>query len=350
MQAQIWLETFPEADDTYPDPEGRWTLSTPDGNNGTFGIKSNSIVANNIYWGPAIWTSEAIDISSAGKVYISLDIRETGTMEADQDSISLYYRLDGGPEILWGSETDDFDGNSGAWVTKTISNLSGSTLQIIVKMRNGAADEFHYLDNVAVYQHRTLFSRVGGDWNALTTWSLTRTGGSCGCIPTKFDDVYIQNGHTVNFNVIGTFSVLTVETGGSGIWTSDSDMIISGGGSVDVESGAVLNNGTYANANFQVVDEWQDASLNVDGTASIGSIELRNYQGQLNLTGTSDLSLSGSIYISGNGNQFESIFSFWEADISVINSLGGNLNIQNSLEITSSGNMIFENYGNIILG
>ena len=54
--------------------------------------------------GPAEWTTEVIDISAAGEVSVSLDIQSEGELYgtgSDPDYMRLYYRVDGGPEVLF---------------------------------------------------------------------------------------------------------------------------------------------------------------------------------------------------------------------------------------------------------
>jgi len=81
-------------------------------------------------------------------------------------------------------ESDDFNG--GAYKTVAVGNLSGDSIQVIVRMRNGDVDEHHFIDNIEIHRSDTLFSIGSANWNNNPNpqiWSLTRTGGSCGCTP-----------------------------------------------------------------------------------------------------------------------------------------------------------------------
>jgi len=345
VDAQIWFENFPEANGTTVDPQGKWTLTTPFGNDGTFYIFGNAVRANDISFGPGIFTSEPINISAYPRVYISLKIREIGVMEHFQDSISLYYTLDGGPEILWGTEADDFDNNSENWVTKTVANISGSTLRIIVKMRNGEFTEYFYLDDVGVYVQPDLYSIQSGDWDNNSTWSYSRTGLSCSCQPNALTTAVVQALNTVNIKTNVATAELVVENGGNVRWTAANfNLNIENGGILKVNAGGTLTRNGFTGANIVFDDEWKSGQVISDGTISVSSILLSNYLGELALSGTSSVDINQSIYINGNGT----LFGNWyvrDPRITVTNNLGGTLNFGGNLGVASgqSGNMTFNN-------
>ena len=351
INAQIWFEHFPEGNGTTIDPQGKWTLSTPFGNNGTFNIQNFSLVANNLFYGPAIFTSQSINISSYSRVYISLKVRETGVMDHFQDSISLYYRLDGGPEILWGSESDDFDNNSQTWVTESVGNISGSALQIIVKMRNGDNDEHFYLDDVGVYSQPTLYSIQSGNWNNNLTWSYTRTGASCGCQTDALTTAVVQTSNTVNINDNVATAELVVENGGNVRWTAaDFNLSMKNNGILNVKTGGILTRNGFSDANVVIDEEWKSGQIISDGTLSISSVLLSNYQGGLTFSGTSSMDINQSVSINGDGTGFDNRYEK-DPRITVTNNLGGSLNIGVSLGVAAgqSGNMTFNNYKTVNL-
>jgi gliding motility-associated-like protein len=96
------------------------------------------------------WTSQNINISSCTSTNVRVDLAENGTLEAN-DSILVYYRLNGGPLTLFpvnGFLADDF-GNAVA----SVSGLSGTTLQIIIRASfdaNSSNSEIYRFDNVSV--------------------------------------------------------------------------------------------------------------------------------------------------------------------------------------------------------
>jgi hypothetical protein len=97
----------------------------------------------------AVWRSDPIAIASVSPVKVSVNLQEPSSLE-NNDYIRVYYSINGGPEILFttnGNNTDDF-----ANVTATVTNLSGNTLQIIIRCRNNENNEYYYIDNLSVRQ------------------------------------------------------------------------------------------------------------------------------------------------------------------------------------------------------
>ena len=99
--------------------------------------------------GEAVWTSEAIDISSYSNVRISMDLSETGGMEAN-DYIRVYYDLDGGGETLFEVNGDMSDDFTSAVASQT--GLNGNSVVIIVRVNNNRNNERHRFDNVMVVE------------------------------------------------------------------------------------------------------------------------------------------------------------------------------------------------------
>jgi len=154
-QTTIWSENFDYADGT---TEGsgtppKWTSSPPDGyydgvepQPDHFEVRSNQFSACDID-GEGIWTSETIDISSYTNVSITIYCQESGDAEGT-DYIKSYYKLNGGAEAQFatnGNLTDDFTN-----ATASQTGLSGSTLVIIIKVRNNANDDFHSFGDILV--------------------------------------------------------------------------------------------------------------------------------------------------------------------------------------------------------
>ena len=110
--------------------------------------------------GNAIWQSKSINISGFSNVSLSLSAVEVGTMESS-DIFKTEYRIDGGtwtPADTNGSLNDDF---TSATVSQT--GLSGSTLEIRVTMNNGAASEYHRLDDILVEGTASSSPTIGFD-------------------------------------------------------------------------------------------------------------------------------------------------------------------------------------------
>lgn len=134
----------------------KWSVTVDDAlpTNGYFMVATNSTLKEffegNRLVGECAWQSEVIDISAAGRVDLSLQLQETGTM-ATNDTIGIYYRLNGTSEVQF-LENGYFSGDYGSdWITALQPHLLGSSVQIIVRMKtsNNAAKK-HRIDNVRV--------------------------------------------------------------------------------------------------------------------------------------------------------------------------------------------------------
>jgi hypothetical protein len=75
-----------------------------------------------------------------------------GSLENDTtaqgDYVRLYYKLNGGPEVLFNELSGNINNNSPVNTTVSSSSLSGATLQVIIRSRASALDEYYYFDNV----------------------------------------------------------------------------------------------------------------------------------------------------------------------------------------------------------
>ena len=99
--------------------------------------------------GEAVWTSEAIDISSNPNVSIVLDISETGSSTNVSKYVRVYYVLDASPETLFETNGDN-TGNFGSQ-TSSQTLLNGSTLQLVVRINNPNAGDATIFDNITVF-------------------------------------------------------------------------------------------------------------------------------------------------------------------------------------------------------
>ena len=115
--------------------------------------------------------SELIDISGYNDIQISMDIRETGTLEYDptkhsddfncgdtlNDYVDVEYSTDGGNSY---TEVPNFSGNGNSnhtvannlsgTVNFTANSISGTTLILRIRIQNWADDEIFYIDNIIV--------------------------------------------------------------------------------------------------------------------------------------------------------------------------------------------------------
>ncbi len=179
--------------------------------------------------GEAVWLSEILNISSLTSVIASVDIAEFGTLEGN-DYLQLYYKLDGGPEVNFGDFKNDFGSSFQTVVTPV---LSGAILQIIVRIRNNAANEIHIFDNVRVFDSAvgglTLYSRANRNWSNQNAWStIGFSGPSCQCTPDANSNVVIGSTHTIRLNIDGNARSLTIQNTGVLDFINPNNLFISG--------------------------------------------------------------------------------------------------------------------------
>ena len=145
-----WLENFtglPDGTTSESETSSDWSLNgtTNGGGNYLFEVSSEQLEARHLTE-EVSFQSAAIDISSATAVEISLDLTQGGGMEGD-DYVKLYYKVDGGSEVLADEVSDDL---SSSPYQLSVSNIAGSTLEVIIKMNNNGWGESWIVDNISV--------------------------------------------------------------------------------------------------------------------------------------------------------------------------------------------------------
>jgi hypothetical protein len=151
----FWLEDFTGLANGATSDAGatQWTSSST-GTTGTYSVQNNEFKVS--YTGQLVstWTSQAVDISTKTNVSFSVDLRSelASTNDAFEtaDYIRVYYKLNGGAEVL---AYEDLAGigsttNTTGSMTFTSPTLSGSSLQVIVRMSNSDPTERYFFDNV----------------------------------------------------------------------------------------------------------------------------------------------------------------------------------------------------------
>lgn len=104
-----------------------------------FEIKGNKLEARDLDC-EAVWLTNVIDISAYADIAISVDIQEAGNMEAN-DYMHVFYKLNGGAEQAFDTHGYNFDDFNKRTAEQT--GLNGSTLQVIVRVRNDNGSEMH---------------------------------------------------------------------------------------------------------------------------------------------------------------------------------------------------------------
>ncbi len=160
-QTTIWEENFTGlADGTTTDAGATaWTKNADNGS-----VQANRFEASNIGGGnETVWTSQVIDITGYTNVSLEAFLQSEATgaaeFETPQDYFQIYYRLDGGAEILFatnGTHAGSINSQTGNAsngtqnATASQTGLNGTSVQIIVRMRNSEPPEIYRFDDVIV--------------------------------------------------------------------------------------------------------------------------------------------------------------------------------------------------------
>lgn len=209
INTPLYYETFSTADNglgivgpnphptSFTRPGGAWTVTTPANN--TFGlatefirVNGGAMVAQDVNNAEVVWTSQSINISTSGNVYVSAQAAEYG-VQAPGDYIRLFYRINGGAEVQFAAITDDQDPGipDNQLQSFTSPLVSGNTLQIVARIRNTGGTDGHRLDNVFVAQSGVnvpIIADVNNPTSAVTnlqdgvntfTWTITSALGAC---------------------------------------------------------------------------------------------------------------------------------------------------------------------------
>ena len=161
----FWLENFSLPDSTRTDNGTTAWTSTAAWSNANYGVSGNEFKINktNSYKGPVTWTSAPISIAGKSGIQVSVKARSSadtgGWLEYDDsniydyelaDYIRMYYKVDNGAEILFGDLRANIKLNCGDTTVYSTGPITGNTVQIIVRGRATAADEYYYFDDVTV--------------------------------------------------------------------------------------------------------------------------------------------------------------------------------------------------------
>ena len=305
----LYYEDFQLPSGTIVDngPTG-WTRDVTKANLGDNGFFETRILGNLSVFqavdidGEAIWISDAIDISAFSMVVASVDIAENGTLEGN-DFIRLSYQLDGGTENIFGDFKNDF-GNSFQSVISPV--LSGSTLQLIIRVTNNEVSEEYLIDNVKVssvsFNGITLYSRGNRQWDNQNTWSTSGFNGpSCHCTPNFTSNVIIGRDHTIRLNAIANVKSITIRDTGNIVANSLSNLFI---------EGDFINASSHAdpigpNVQSLTLNGATDQNLDINGESVFDLIVNKpsgivRLQSQLNLLNYLDIQTPTQLVSNGN--------------------------------------------------
>jgi hypothetical protein len=149
----FWVEDFTAANGTTSDSGTTpWTIENAAA--GTFSVQNNEFMASFSAANEGVWKSGVVSIGAKSNVVISVNLK-SGTAGSsdyleDDDYIKVYYKLNGGAETLLFSDIAGLNGINNGTATAAVTSpaLNGSTLQIVIRLRNSNSTERYYFDNV----------------------------------------------------------------------------------------------------------------------------------------------------------------------------------------------------------
>jgi hypothetical protein len=234
----IWTENFSLADSTAADA-GTTSWTTQNTGAGMFGVKTNEFKVSNIgASAEGTWTSGIINISGKTNVAVSIDVRSGvasgGALEnsgSSLDYIRLYYKINGGAEILFGERLGTINSNSSTPTNINIASLAGTNLQVVIRARTTASDEIYFFDNVVV-------TGVNG---AATTINTSASGA-----------VTCTNPAQLFASTVGGSATAWSWTGPNGFTSSQQNPLVTSGGLYVVT--ATLTDGCTSSAPLSVAE------------------------------------------------------------------------------------------------
>jgi hypothetical protein len=256
-QVTIWSEDFesyndnfagPGYDNNNPPAGNDWTIvDASPGNTTIFRVESNDVspISGNRSFvgrdtdGEATWLSETIDISAYSNISLSVNYHETGGLE-NTDRIYIEYSLDGGSWTTFNNGSHQNDMNSGI-ETATASVLSGTSIQVRVRMITNRGDEAWYFDDIII-----------SGYVPDCSWSL--------CLVDDYGDGW--NGGSVDINVNGTSVGSWTLSNGSGPYCID--IPIMEGDNISV----IYNNGWYPEENEYYLLDSHGNLIRSEGTGN----------------------------------------------------------------------------------
>jgi trimeric autotransporter adhesin len=265
----FWEETFTAGNGTTSKSGSPgWSLQNVAA--GTFSVQNNELMAAFSAANEGIWLSDAMSIANKSSISLSIKLKSATSGSSDyfesDDYIRVFYKLNGGSEVQL---FEDFYGlnnttNSKDSITFTSAIPNGSTLQIIVKLRNSSTTERYYIDDVKLSGLNastapTVSTSVTGTATCTATAQLFATAstsatgyawtGPNGFTSSSQNPVVSAGGqYTVTATLAGGCTVSAVQTVPENRATPD---LTASGGSLGCFASIVLNaNSSISNATY----------------------------------------------------------------------------------------------------
>ncbi len=202
-------------------------------------VSSNELFEARDTDGEVVWKSKLCDIDGLGLVDLSVDLSHTGTMESS-DYMNVYYILnENGTELPFTTNGE----NPGTFTSLTASEnaLSGTSIQIVIRVDNNADVEKHRFDNVSV--------------TASTGYNTPSTG-----------DLYITEYARHSNSSYGYLEIHNATS--SNIDLSNAKIVSSGSNNEVIDFGTDILGGSYISANGFLILNRDASSSNFESTWS----------------------------------------------------------------------------------
>ncbi len=339
--SQIWRESFDGLPDGTKNYDGaiKWSSVQPAGPAKIFEKRTYpgyQIFAINDTGNEGMWQSEDIDISAAQEVAIGITLGSYWASSTDY--VRCYYKLDGGPEVLFGEQFGAANLNIASAASAIVT---GKTLRIIIRGKENTPGTYNGyptlmgFDDVTVSRITYLYSRGSGNWDNTNSWSKTGyDGNSCSCTPDVNTHVFIGNGKVINLNSTARSAGVTVEGTGRINYTANARLNIERGGVLEIQNGGVIDKNGNGAASLGL--STYSYNVGVEGILSVSEIFINS--ANVDFRGAGSINVGGNVRISSVVGK------------SISNGMSGNFTIGNELRFEStSSNMVFTNRGNIII-
>lgn len=325
----VYQEQFSGIADGTTIDTGPTAWSTTQPGSGTFAVSGEAFFIYDTN-SEGVWTSASVDISSYG--YALLDISGYIVFAGSDDYLRFYYKINGGPEVLFG----DFSGGFLSTAIGSSAIVQGSTVQVVVR---GYANSFlnsYLFDDVTVTGVTTLYSRKTGSWSDVTagnsTWSVAGVGGaSCNCAPNNLTRIIVGSGNNVTMGASADVVGVTVQSGGQLTIGNGFELGLVRGATLTINAGGSLSSGasTTSQINF---DGAYAHNMIVDGALTVGDIDI-NASATLNISGIGAFNVMDDFMLGSSP--------------AVTNGMTGAMAIAGDLLFESSGSPAFSNAGTL---
>jgi|GEM_PF-2406172 hypothetical protein len=149
----------------YPGAVTKWTLDTASAQltatTDWLAVQLDDL-GNNVFEirdadGEFVWSSETITITGYLDVALCVSVSEVSNLEST-DYLNVYYKLDGGIETVFETNGANSDNFTTSFASQ--ENITGTSIQIIIRGKNNANSERIRFDNIVVAEKSLLITEI----------------------------------------------------------------------------------------------------------------------------------------------------------------------------------------------